>query len=109
MSSLLTYAETRSALARKFYSGEITAAGFEAGKANFETGWRIITKIPADSSLVRRAGDLAEQFKLRAYDAVHLATAERVFGDTGSCVRFACFDAASNRAASILGLIVLMR
>jgi len=51
-----------------------------------------------------RAGDLAEHFRLRAYDAIHLAIAERVFRETRSQVRFACFDAALNRAASTLGL-----
>jgi len=58
-----------------------------------------------DSGIVRRAADLAEQFRLRAYDAIHLATAERLFLDIRSHVQFACFDAALNRAASILGLM----
>jgi predicted nucleic acid-binding protein len=61
--------------------------------------------MPPDSGIVRRAGDLAEQFRLRAYDAIHLASAERIFRDTRSQVRFACFDAALNRAASTLGLM----
>jgi uncharacterized protein len=104
VSSLITYVETRSALARKYYSGEIVAASFEAGKAEFEADWRIFSKMPPDSAIVRRAGDLTEQFRLRAYNAIHLATVERVSLETRSQVRFACFDAALNRAASTLGL-----
>jgi predicted nucleic acid-binding protein len=107
VSSLLTYAETRSALARKFHSRESIAAAFERSKAEFEADWRIFVKMPADSAIVRRAGDLAEQFRLRAYDAIHLATAERVSHDTQSQMHFACFDGALNRAASTLGLIPL--
>jgi uncharacterized protein len=107
VSSLLTYVETRSALARKYQSGEIVAARFALAKAEFETDWRIFTKMPLDFAIVRRAGDLAEQFRLRAYDAIHLASAERLFRDTGSRVRFACFDAALNRAASTLGLTIV--
>jgi predicted nucleic acid-binding protein len=105
VSSLLTYVETRSALARKYHSGEIVATAFETGKADFEADWRIFIKIPPDAVIVRRAGDLAEQFRLRAYDAIHLASAEQIFRDTRSQVRFACFDAALNRAALTLGLI----
>jgi len=104
VSSLLTYVETRAALARKYDLGGIVAAAFETGRAEFEADWRIFVKMPPDSAIVRRAGDLAEQFRLRAYDAIHLATAERVFRDIQSEVRFACFDAALNRAASTLGL-----
>lgn len=105
VSSLLTYAETRAALARKYHSAEIVAAAFEGGKAEFDADWRIFVKMPADPAIVHRAADLAEQFRLRAYDAIHLATAERVFRDTHIQVRFACFDAALNRAASTLGLM----
>jgi uncharacterized protein len=106
VSSLITYVETRSALARKYHSGEIVVAAFETAKAEFEADWRIFSKIAPDSAIVRRAGDLAEQFRLRAYDSVHLATAELVFLETRAELRFACFDAALNRAASSLGLAV---
>jgi predicted nucleic acid-binding protein len=105
VSSLLTYVETRSVLARKYHSGEIAAASFAAGQTAFEADWRIFTKVPPDSAIVRRAGDLAEQFRLRAYDAIHLANAERIFRETRSQVRFACFDVALNRTASTLGLM----
>jgi uncharacterized protein len=62
-----------------------------------------------DSAIVRRAADLAEEFRLRAYDAIHLATAERLFHEIQSEVRFACFDTELNRAASLLGLTSVMR
>ena len=109
VSSLLTYAETRAALARKYRSREIVATAFETGKAEFELDWRAFVKMPPDSAIVRRAADLAEEFRLRAYDAIHLATAERLFHEIQSEVRFACFDTALNRAASILGLTSVMR
>jgi uncharacterized protein len=104
VSSMITYVETRSALARKYHSGKIVAAAFEVGKAEFEADWRIFVKMPADPAIVRRAADLTEQFRLRAYDAIHLATAERVLRETRAPVSFACFDATLNGAASTLGL-----
>jgi predicted nucleic acid-binding protein len=57
---------------------------------------------------VRIAGDLAERFGLRAYDAVHLASADQLHRETRSSIWFACFDAALNDAASKLGLKVAM-
>jgi uncharacterized protein len=103
-SSVLAYAETRAALARKFRMRQIDAATFARSKADFESDWEGFLKMPADPETVRRAGDLSERFKLRAYDAIHLATADRLYRETRSRVRFACFDAALNRAASTLGL-----
>lgn len=103
-SSVLAYAETRAALARKFRMRQIDAATFDRGKADFESDWAGFIKMPADPDSVRRAGDLAERFQLRAYDALHLATADRLYRETRSRLRFACFDAALNRAASTLGL-----
>ena len=108
VSSLLTYVETRSALARKYRSREIDALMLGTGKADFEADWRVFTKIASDAAIVRRAGDLAEQLRLRAYDSIHLATAERLSRDIRSQVGFACFDAALNQAASMLGFIIVV-
>ncbi len=102
--SLLAYAETRAALARKYRMRQIDAAAFDWSKADFESDWEGFVKMPADPETVRRAGDLAERFRLSAYDAIHLATASRLYRETQSRVRFACFDVALNRAASMLGL-----
>ncbi|MGO9348992.1 MAG: hypothetical protein ACLPZJ_21690 [Terriglobales bacterium] len=44
---------------------------------------------------------------LRAYDAIHLATADRLYRETRSRVVFACSDGVLNRAASTLGLILV--
>lgn len=43
--------------------------------------WAAIDRIELTVALARRAGDLAEQHALRAYDAVHLASVEQV-GDS---------------------------
>jgi predicted nucleic acid-binding protein len=107
-SSLLAYTETRAALARKYHMRQIDAAIFDRSKADFESDWKGFIKMPADPETVRHAGDHAEQFRLRAYDAIHLATADRLYRETQSRVGFACFDSALNRAASTLGLILVV-
>lgn len=105
-SSLVAYTETRAALARKHRIRQINAAALDRSKADFLSDWEGFIKMPVDPETVRRAGDLAEQFGLRAYDAIHLATADRLYRETRSRVAFACFDSALNRAASTLGLIL---
>ena len=101
------HAETRAALARKYRMRQIDAAAFERSKADFESDWRGFIKMPADPETVRRAGDFAERFRLRAYEAIHLATADRLYRETRARVAFACFDGVLNRAASTLGLILV--
>jgi predicted nucleic acid-binding protein len=105
-SSLLAYAETRAALARKYRIEQIGAAAFERSKADFESDWTGFVIMPVDPDTVRSAGEFAEQFGLRAYDAVHLAAANSLSRETMSRVRFMCFDDALNRAAASLGLVI---
>ena len=104
-SSLVTYAETRAALARKHRMREISATAFERCKVDLERDWSTLYRFPPQAATVRRAGELAERLGLRAYDAIHLATAEQLQRDTGVSVSFACFDKALNRAAATLGLL----
>lgn len=47
-------------------------------RRRIEALWAAIDRIALTEELVRRAGDIAEQHRLRAYDAVHLASLEDV-------------------------------
>ena len=65
-------------------------------------------EIVRPAHMLRRAGDLAERFRLRGYDSVHLAAAESLLiGHGGSFLSFASFDHALNAAASAVGLRLL--
>lgn len=57
--------------------------------------------IHVDESLLRRAGELAHEQQLRAYDAVHCATAEKI---ATSDLVVAAGDQALLRACQALGL-----
>ena len=103
-SSLIAYTETRSALARKNRMRQMSDEQFKISKSYFEDDWANFNKIPLDANLVRLAGDLAETYDLKAYDAVHLACAYQMHREVRAPMRFACFDASLNRAASMLGL-----
>jgi predicted nucleic acid-binding protein len=103
-SSLLAYVETRAALARKYRMHQITVAEHQKSKSEFELHWSSFFKLPIDREIVRHAAELAERFALRAYDSVHLASADRLHRETRSAVSFACFDDALNTAAASLGM-----
>ena len=105
--SLMAYAETRSAFARKSRSQEISHAVLTKCKRDFERDWLRVHRLPVDEPLVRKAGELAEEHGLRALDALHLATADSLQAALRDAVTFACFDEALNRAAEARGLALL--
>jgi hypothetical protein len=106
-SNLLAYVETRAALARKHRMRQLSDADLDRSKIAFETDWKGFIKIPADADTVRRASDLAEQYRLRAYDAIHLASADRLYRETRARIGFLCFDATLNSAGAKLGFTVV--
>jgi predicted nucleic acid-binding protein len=105
--SLVAYVEARSAFARKHRLADIDDAALKRHKHEFEQGWNRLDRLPVDATTIRRAGDLAEQYRLKAYDALHLATVDLMEVTLRSSVRFACFDDALNRAAARLGFTLI--
>ena len=105
--SLISYAETRSALARKARRGEMARAAFERCRQEFERDWVRLHRLPVDETLARKAGELAEEHALCAFDALHLAAADSLQAVLGAAVTFACFDGALNEAAKVRGLELL--
>ena len=91
-------------MARKHRLADIDDAALRRHKREFENDWTRLNRLPVDATTIRRAGDLAEQYRLRAYDALHLATADLLQAAIRSAVGFACFDDALNGAAARLGL-----
>ncbi len=105
--SLLSYVETRSALARKRRGGEIGAADLKRGKQAFERDWVRLHRLPIDEASVRKAGEMCDEHALRAFDALHLAAADSLQAVLRTTVTFACFDGALNVAAQARGLETL--
>jgi len=105
--SLVAYVEVRSAFARKHRTADIDDAALKRHKREFEEGWNRLDRLPVDATTIRRAGDLAEQYRLKAYDALHLATVDLMEVTLRSSVSFACFDDALNRAAARMGFALI--
>jgi predicted nucleic acid-binding protein len=74
----LIYPETRAALAQAERLGRLTARQLRDAVTGFDSLFEEIDIVEVDDALARRAGELAEVRRLRGYDAVHLAAADRV-------------------------------
>lgn len=73
--ALIAYPEARSALAAANRAGRISTAELHWVKRKFDRLWTQTQIVDFDESIAQSAGDVTEQYGLRAYDAVHLATA----------------------------------
>lgn len=103
----LAYVEARSAFAAKARLGELTEPELAECKAAFEQDWSRFNRTPVMEALLRRSSTLSEQLGTRAYDSVHLASAEHLQAVLGEPVTFGTFDLRQATAAVQLGLIVL--
>jgi uncharacterized protein len=78
VSSRLVYAEVRAALAMAGRLDRINAEELDSAVEGFKSLHQQLDIVEVDGALVRDAGRLAEQFALRGYDAVHLASAQLI-------------------------------
>lgn len=103
ITSLVTYAEARAALAAARRDRRTTAGASAAAAVQLEARWSECTKVGVSEPLVHDAGNLADAERLRGYDAVHLASALRA--DARDLI-VATWDTALGDAATRMGLTV---
>jgi uncharacterized protein len=108
-SHLIAYAEVRAGLTKALVMNRLDDATLAEYRRQFERHWAAFEVVMVDEALARRAGDLAEHYRLRGYDSVHLAAAEAVLRVAGATApfRFAVFDSGLATAARGLGIPVL--
>jgi predicted nucleic acid-binding protein len=98
--SVVAYAETRAALARLRHDGALTAAQLTWVKSEFEEQWPRYLTLDATDFLCRVAGELAERYRLRGFDSLHLAAFGEISQRAGAdATRFSSFDDRLNQAA----------
>jgi uncharacterized protein len=101
--SAITFAEMRAGLARLRREGALTAPKYTAAKREFDQQWASFITLDATDALCRTAGELAERYRLRGFDSVHLATFADVARRAGLReTRFSSFDDRLNQAAQRL-------
>ncbi|MGH9393644.1 MAG: type II toxin-antitoxin system VapC family toxin, partial [Terriglobales bacterium] len=104
--SVLTRTEVASGIARAQRVGRVTGAESQVALARFAAYWPSLARSGVDEELALSAGELARQHELRAYDAVHLATALRVAVISAIAPVFATTDRQLAQAARRCGLTV---
>jgi uncharacterized protein len=98
-SSRLLVPETSAALARAMRGGRLSRRSAGQARIVARSLLEDVALIDVDEELANRAWDLASSFTLRGYDAVHLATFERV--EAGESVLVAADGALADAGRAI--------
>jgi predicted nucleic acid-binding protein len=101
VTSRLSYAEVRAALAAAFRAGRLTVLALADAKKALTLLVAEMQIVEVTQSVVRDAGDLAEEHGLRGYDALHLSSVSSL-GQT----LLVTWDLALARAGRRMGLLV---
>ena len=105
--SVVAYPEARAAFARLKAQGISTDAKHQQRLAQLNLDWGNLLRIELVPTVVRSAGDLAEVYGLRGFDAIHLASALWLKEKTSAAFCFAAFDQRLRAAAERAGLVVV--
>ena len=105
----IAYVEMRSAVARRYREGSFERTTYRRIIRDIGNDWQQLFLIVITSQLVQDAGDIAELYRLRAYDAIHLASGLALQTRAAEPVTFACWDKALELSAIAAKLHVLNR
>jgi predicted nucleic acid-binding protein len=97
--SIVAYAETRAAFARKKKEGGLSTRSFSNLVSGFHKDWPAYFRVNLTNELVLIAGDLAEKHSMRGFDAIHLASALELMKKLDSALFFIAYDERLMQAA----------
>ena len=103
----VAYAEARAAFARLVREGHSKSTLHTKRLAKFNQDWEDYLRVELSPALTRQAGDLAEIYALRGFDAIHLASAFWLKELGAGSTHFAAFDQRLTEAAVRAGLDVI--
>lgn len=100
--SVVAFAEVRSAFARLGREGLLGPAELDEVRRGFLRDWDSFLKVRVLKRIYERAGELTEEHALRGFDALHLASYLEVVDQSleEEEVRFSAFDARLSAAAA---------
>ena len=102
----IAWAEAMAAFARRAREVPTDDGALLSVRQTFSDNWERLDIVEVSQSVVERAGEYADTFALRAYDAVQLAAAAEFALFLDEPLGFACFDLRLNKAARALGMQV---
>jgi len=103
----IAYAEARSAFARKQKEGGFSLNALRKIVEELNRDWESYFVIEITDGLIRFAGDTAERYLLRGFDAIHLASAVHLKNKINSEIYFSSHNTRLNQAAEKEGMIIL--
>ncbi len=104
--AMIAYVEARAAFARRRREGVLTRPGYVRCVRDLDQDWPRYLRFELSEGLIFAAAKMSVRYRLRAYDAVHLASG-LLMRDHLDGVLFACWDGHLNAAARRAGLAVL--
>jgi predicted nucleic acid-binding protein len=105
--SKIAFVEARSAFARAKREKIIKSAVYQQIVDRLHYDWKRYMIVEISDGLVVAAGELVEEFSLRGFDAIHLASALFLQQQTGHTVLAACWDARLWEALKKAGLEIV--
>jgi len=102
--SLVAYAEARSAFARRLREKAYTRGEHKKIVAGLDQDWERFMALSVTRELVWAAGNFAEKHGLRGFDAIHLAWAVILKEEITGPVLFSCGDRGLQKASKSEGL-----
>ena len=100
----IAWAEAYAAFSRRARAAPADAVAIEDAKRALARDWPRLLVLEVTQPLVEQAGEFADTFALRAYDAVQLAAAHHAMVVIQEPLVFGCFDARLNKASRVLGM-----
>ena len=98
--SRIAWVEYHAALARRSRVAPEDDHALDQARNALARDWDDFLVIEVSQPVVEMAGEFAELYALRAYDAVQLATASHLARQSGQSLQFGCFDRHLNKAAT---------
>ena len=105
--SRIAWAEAFATFARRLREAPDDELSLKQAKLALRQNWQDYFVLDVSQAIVEQAGMFAEDFGLRGYDSVQLATALTLQQALGQKIAFACFDKRLNQAAGNLGMSVI--
>lgn len=105
--SKVAYAEARAAFARKQKDDGISKEILQKIVEDFTRDWESYFVLEITDGLIRLAGDVAQKYLLRGFDAIHLASAINLKHKIRSEVYFSSNDVKLNHAAEKEGMVFI--
>ncbi len=91
--SKVAYVETRTAMARLWREGLLKEQTYQLVKESFQQDWNNYLLVELSDTVINMGGEMTEKYKLRGFDAIHLASALMLKKQLEQDITGGCWDA----------------